>query len=279
MRERRDPDRLAQAGQLAMLLEVSASPKPGNVDRCHDYPDTRYEDFLASSVAVYPVLMRAASSRARIGRLIFEAVSASKTWHKGGNTHFGAFTLLIPLIIGGGEQKAAHDAVKSTGWEDAIEFYRAAQIAGVRVKPVEDLDLTDPESFDRIKRERLSLYEIFSISASYDLISNEWVNGFPRSFRYAEILRDDVRRLGLNDGIVMTFLRILSESPDTFVAMKFGADVAREVSERARVLTRDFDLDKIKSFDEELIERRINPGSSADIIIASLFIALVRGWI
>ncbi|WP_394339345.1 triphosphoribosyl-dephospho-CoA synthase, partial [Methanoculleus sp. UBA331] len=30
------------------MLEVCAYPKPGNVDRCHDYSGTRLEHFLAS---------------------------------------------------------------------------------------------------------------------------------------------------------------------------------------------------------------------------------------
>ncbi len=29
--------KLAELAQLAMMLEVTAIPKPGNVDRCHDY--------------------------------------------------------------------------------------------------------------------------------------------------------------------------------------------------------------------------------------------------
>ena len=37
--------------ELAMLFEVSAYPKPGNVHRTRDYPGTRFEHFLASAVA------------------------------------------------------------------------------------------------------------------------------------------------------------------------------------------------------------------------------------
>ena len=52
-----------------MLLEVSASPKPGNVDREHNYPDTFFEHFIASSVSVYPTIEMAARSRSGIGAL------------------------------------------------------------------------------------------------------------------------------------------------------------------------------------------------------------------
>ena len=40
--------RIAQAAQMACLLEVSAD-KPGNINRTHDFSDSRYEDYLPVS--------------------------------------------------------------------------------------------------------------------------------------------------------------------------------------------------------------------------------------
>ena len=99
---------IARCAQLAMLLEVSASPKPGNVDREHNYPDTCFEHFMASSVSVYPVLELAARSRSGIGALLRNAVCESSAWQRGGNTHFGAFLLLIPLSMAAGELFDSH---------------------------------------------------------------------------------------------------------------------------------------------------------------------------
>ncbi|MFW5974397.1 MAG: triphosphoribosyl-dephospho-CoA synthase, partial [Natrialbaceae archaeon] len=39
-----------QNAQLALLLEVSSTPKPGNVDRKREYPDLRFEQFMAGAV-------------------------------------------------------------------------------------------------------------------------------------------------------------------------------------------------------------------------------------
>lgn len=74
---------VARCAQLAMLLEVSASPKPGNVDKEHNYPDTCFEHFVASSVSVYPVLELAARSSSGIGTLIRSAVRESSAWQQG----------------------------------------------------------------------------------------------------------------------------------------------------------------------------------------------------
>ncbi|WP_343241290.1 triphosphoribosyl-dephospho-CoA synthase, partial [Methanoculleus sp. UBA389] len=46
--KKRPPMNRAEQAQMAMMLEVCAYPKPGNVDRCHDYSGTRLEHFLAS---------------------------------------------------------------------------------------------------------------------------------------------------------------------------------------------------------------------------------------
>src|SRR5690606_41139306 len=90
----------ADRAQLAMMLEVCAFPKPGNVDRCHDYAETRLEHFLASTILSRKALERAEQCEGGIGDIILDAVGRTNV-HSGGNTHFGAFILLIPLLCGG----------------------------------------------------------------------------------------------------------------------------------------------------------------------------------
>ena len=46
---------VAAAAQLACLLEASA-PKPGNVSPGRHFADARYEDFLASAIAIGMVI-------------------------------------------------------------------------------------------------------------------------------------------------------------------------------------------------------------------------------
>lgn len=320
---------IARCAQLAMLLEVSASPKPGNVDREHNYPDTCFEHFVASSVSVYPVLELAARSRNGIGALIRSAVCESSAWQKGGNTHFGAFLLLIPLSMAAGEllnscEKTpkllpdefevlaahAHAFVQATDSEDAVEFYRAFEVAGVRVNSVDEFSLGDPESTSELKAQEVTLYELMDIARGYDLIANEWVSGFGRCLEGAKSITEFMKAqnpgaensvsncsgTGINEAIVYTFLKLLSRHRDTFIETKFDKDTADYVSSRAGEIlsaweeasgnaeasgniTRDFAalLPAVQEFDSELLNKRINPGSTADIIIAGLFIALLGG--
>ena len=314
---------VARCAQLAMLLEVSASPKPGNVDKEHNYPDTCFEHFVASSVSVYPVLELAARSSSGIGALIRSAVRESSAWQQGGNTHFGAFLLLIPLSMAAGNlfyshkesyyklspdefealAARAHAFVRETDCEDAVEFYRAFDVAEVRVNSVDEFNLGDPESTAELREQGVTLYKLMDIARGYDLIANEWTSGFRRCLEGAKSITEFMQAqksgaensvlncsgTGINEAIVYTFLKLLSRHRDTFIQTKFDKDTADHVSFRAGEIlsawekpsghTRDFAslLPAIQEFDSELLKKRINPGSTADIIIAGLFIALLGG--
>lgn len=315
---------IARCAQLAMLLEVSASPKPGNVDREHNYPDTFFEHFIASSVSVYPTIERAARSRSGIGALFRSAVCESSAWQQGGNTHFGAFLLLIPLSMAAGEllnssrevrcelspeefeklASRAHFFVRATDCEDAVEFYRAFDMAGVRVNSVDEFSLGDPESTVELRGQKITLYELMGMAEGYDMIAGEWVSGFGYCLEGANSITKFMQSRnsgveysvlncsgsGINEAIVYTFLKLLSRHRDTFIQTKFDKATADYVSSRAceillayekasddRIMDFASMLPAVKEFDLELLKKRINPGSTADIVIAGIFIALLGG--
>ena len=285
-----NPTHIARCAQLAMVLEVSATPKPGNIDRDHDYTDTRFEHFLASAVGVNPVMEKTARSTSGVGSFIHQAVLESARWQNGGNTHFGAFILLIPLVMAGGAcgdavclRERAARLVKETTVDDAVELYRAFSDAKVRVKPVGDLDLSDSASVDKIKEQGLTLYDMMEMSAGYDIIAEEWVNGFEKSFECARMIREKISTHNINDTVVLTFMEMLARNNDTFIRTKFDSEKAEEVSTRAAEILKkggdDMDIlrNDIHAFDMELLDEGVNPGSTADIIIAGLFMALFEG--
>jgi triphosphoribosyl-dephospho-CoA synthase len=78
------------------------------------------------------------------------------------------------------------------------------------------------------------------------------------------------------DSIVEMFLTQLATEPDTFIIKKHGRQVADRVLVRARkVLEGSL---SVETFDDECIREGINPGSTADITIAAIYIALGEGW-
>jgi len=263
--------RPVERAQLAMMLEVTAYPKPGNVDRCHDYPETRLEHFLASTIFARAALEEAESGKGRIGEIIGHAVRDTSC-HAGGNTHFGAFILLVPLLYGR-DIPGAISAVSRTDTSDAVAFYKAFALTSVKMNATDELDVNDPGAIAAIRDRDMTLLDIMQHSAANDMVAREWVTGFRLVRRGADLLQE----LGPGrQSIVDAFMTLLATEPDTFIIKKHGSEIARETMLRARDVL-DGKL-SIRQLDEDCIQRDINPGSIADIIIASIFIALGEGW-
>lgn len=274
-------DRIAQNAQLSMLLELSSSPKPGNIDRCHDFGDMSFQQFVISAVSAYPVFRRAALGEVGVGALILEAVKAWREWGLSGNTHFGSLTLLIPLAMAAGKPGTLEieikSALESTTVADAVDFYRAFDLAGARVADIGKFSLKDKTALDALKTQGKTLLDLMKLSKDHDLVAREWSTAFQRSFHLSKALRENVSRYGLNCGVVRTFLLALSEVPDSLIQAKFGEKVAHKVSARAALALEDEGLSTASNLDRELLMEDINPGSTADLIAASLFIALTKG--
>ncbi len=287
MAGRLTPSFVARCAVLAMALEVSGTPKPGNIDREHDYVGTKYEDFLASAIGVYPI-MEKACREGSIGSLILEASGESVRWQEGGNTHFGAYILLFPLIKAA--MRGPFDELKDnvvrvvseTSIQDAVDFYRAFSMVDVRMKEPKDLnsnerplDVSDSSSLDELGRRGTTMLDIMQISAKNDMVAREWVDGFRLCFRAADKIRAKRKTGTMNDATVLTFLELLAEEPDTLVAKKYDMSKAIYVQKLANdVIERRMTL---KELSHRLYVEKINPGSTADIIIAGLFISLLNG--
>jgi triphosphoribosyl-dephospho-CoA synthase len=254
-----------------MMLEVTAYPKPGNVDRCHDYPETHLEHFLASTIFARQALEEGAEGKGRIGEIIGHAVRDTNR-HSGGNTHFGAFILLIPLLYGK-DIPGAIAAIGKTDTSDAIAFYKAFAMTSVKMNETDELDVNDPHTLTMIRDREMTLLDIMQHSAAHDMVARQWVTGFPLVRRGADLLKETGPG---RQSIVTMFLTLLATEPDTFIVKKHGIEVARETMLRARDVL-DGKL-SVQQMDEDCIQRDINPGSIADITIASIFIALGEGW-
>jgi triphosphoribosyl-dephospho-CoA synthase len=274
-------ERVAQCAVLAMLFELSSSPKPGNVDRCHDFSDIGFNHFLISAVSAYPIFRKAANGEGSAGSLILEGVQAWKTWNLGSNTHFGSLVLMIPIAIAAGKPDELHrelaNVLEKTSVTDAIDFYSAFEKAKARVVEVDSFSLNDQNWHEAVRESGKTLLELMRLSSKHDIVAREWASNYERSFLLAKRLDEQISRYGQNEGIVRTFLESLAEVPDSLICAKFGWEVAQKVSQRAGEALLDDTLGKAHELDEDLLAHDINPGSTADLIAASLFISLLEG--
>ncbi|AEA47206.1 triphosphoribosyl-dephospho-CoA synthase [Archaeoglobus veneficus] len=276
----------ATAAVLAMLLEVSATPKSGNVDREHSFEDLRYEHFLASSASSYPVFLRAAENRGSVGQLILDAVVETSRWHRAGNVHFGAFLLLTPLVYswraGRAESiaKAAVETLKNTTVEDSLAVLKAFRLSGARAMDVEELSLEDDSTAEELKRERINLYDWMLLAPRENIIARELTEGYTASLSGMKTLIETFEEFGdVNAAIVFTYHKLLSEYIDPLVVAKHGIETAKKVRDTARKVVEAFggNIDVFKPLDEEFVRRRINPGTIADLTSSSIFLALIEG--
>jgi triphosphoribosyl-dephospho-CoA synthase len=275
------PADVAAAAQLACLLEVSA-PKPGNVSPERHFHDTRYEDFLASAVAIGPALSGAAENP--LGTTIRTAVEATRRWTKS-NTNLGIVLLLAPLgraalRSGGTLRERLARVLAETTVADAGQVYAAIRHAGpggLGASAEEDVAGTPT----------VTLREAMALAADRDAVAREYVTDFALTFGVGvpAIRASRQEGLGWTEAAVEAYLTLLASSPDTHIARKLGQAEAQSVSRRAVEVrtaggTRSAAGRKaLTALDAELRDprNRRNPGTTADLTCAALFVVILEG--
>jgi len=235
------------------------------------------------------------------GGRILQAVEDMMAWQHGGNVNLGIVLLFSPLAAGagyciregrvdGGELRSSlRNIIDSTTPSDAVSVYRAIRLAvSERVLGhVEELDVTDDSALEQIRREETTLLEVFHKCSDRDSICGEWVTGFEVTFTVGTpYLREALRDRDPNAAIVDTFLYLLSEHPDSLIQRKRGLEKALEVSAKARRIlmaggySHERGKEMVVALDDELhaASGGLNPGTTADLTAASIFVALLEGW-
>ena len=133
----------------------------------------------------------------------------------------------------------------------------------------------------------LALREAMAAAAERDSIAAEYATGFALTFDEGlPALRralDD--GLGPRDATVELFLALLAAVPDTLVARKRGRAAAERVSERASATLAAGGVRSaegraaLAALDAALRRdgNALNPGTTADLVTAVLFVALLEG--
>jgi triphosphoribosyl-dephospho-CoA synthase len=272
---------IAQLAQMACVWEACA-PKPGNVNRIHDFSDTSLDDYLLSAIAIGPAFENAADLS--VGRLILHATKDTRKLVRS-NTNLGMILLLAPLVKACVRKGAAsirrklNAVLNSLTVQDARLAYaaiRLAQPGGLGRVPEADV-AGDPST---------TLLEAMELAKDRDSVAREYVTGFSVSFEIGAPAMKEARSRGtdLPNAVVQAFLTILSRLPDTLIARKKGLNVARQVSGHAHevlnkggVLTPE-GRTALAKLDHALRDpnHTLNPGATADLTTAAIFLNLLE---
>ena len=250
--------------------------KPGNVHIHAAGHRMTVADFLASAAASAPLI--AAAGRG-VGARILAAVAATRA-ACGQNTNLGILLLAAPLAAAAERPPplaaGLASVLEALTVEDASLTYRAIRLAS-------PAGLGSSAQHDVTDEPAVTLLEAMRAASGRDLIARQYATG------YADVLGIGVPRLlacraaGWSDpwATSATYLAFLAAFPDTHVARKHGAHMASTVQHRAM----EFDArlrsaidplplhDLLLDFDRELKDAEINPGTSADLTVASHFAA------
>jgi triphosphoribosyl-dephospho-CoA synthase len=270
----RTAESVAGAGQLACVLEVSAE-KPGNITPSHDFHDTTYEDMLRSAIAVGPELARAGDRP--VGETVLAAVRASRRVAPA-NTNLGIALLLAPpakaALDGGPLRERLGATLRALDVADARAAYAAIRLAAAG-------GLDEPVEHDVRAEPAVGLRDAMASAADRDSVASEYVTDYALTFDVGlpALAAALGAGLALRDAIVELHLRLLAHTPDTLIARKAGADAAALVSAGAREVLAG--RRTLRNFDDELRAEgnTLNPGTTADLVTATLFVALVEGML
>ena len=273
------PDVVAQAFHNACLAELDAL-KPGNVHRFADGHRMTVADFEASAAAAAPAIGMAGLS---VGARIERAVTATKNV-AGQNTNLGIVLLAAPLAqaamsAGGTLRDRLAQVLGTLSIEDARAAYRAIRTAAAGgLGEVAEQDVgTEPT---------INLLEAMRAAETRDRIAWNYTHDYVDIFDLGLKWRNGgLTRWGqTNWTTTYVYLGFLAHIPDTLIERKFGGAAASEVRDEARPIEAGFSqcrrpeemVAPLTAFDRSLKERDLNPGTSADLTVATLFASALQ---
>lgn len=259
-------DDLEQAILTACLLEATAR-KPGNVHPLARFDDCDWGTFCESTQAIAPVLARGLG----LGQAVLNAVAATRA-RVGRNTNLGMILLLAPLSAAKGalSPEGVEDILQRTTAEDCRFVYEAIRLARPGgLGRTNQADVHDTPT--------ISLVEAMRLAADRDLVARQYVTDFAAVFRISNQF-SATELPALEREIITAYLEQLACQPDSLIARKCGVATAKDASKRARLA---LDRGQLRELDEWLRGdgNRRNPGTTADLIAAGLFVAIRAGRI
>lgn len=263
----------------AMLLEVSATPKPGLVDRNNSgaHNDMDFFTFMRSAASLAESFVEFAEEGFRGGKgnippsevfpnvrkigviaekKMFLATNGINT-HKGEIFSLGLLSACAGYIAGSGSEITA----------DGVMTLAGGMCRGICERDFADVNTKIPGTLTKGER-------VF-IEHGITGIRGEAESGYPvvRNVSLPALTEYLAEGLSINDALAMTLIHIMAEAHDTNIISRHDLSIAEEVMRIAReMIESGFGLDDIKRLDDDFILKWISPGGSGDLLAVTWFV-------
>jgi triphosphoribosyl-dephospho-CoA synthase len=275
---------VAQAYKDACLAELSAL-KPGNVHIFADGHGMMVKDFILSAEASAPVM---AELDIGVGQRIKSAVQA--TWQAVNcNTNLGIILLAAPLIQASllackeGKSSSLKSALatvlQTLTVDDAVLTYEAIQLAS-------PAGLGKADQHDVNVQPSVTLLAGMQAAQERDLIAMQYSNGFADIFDIGLAQYQSAMSCWSNESwaVSAVHLAFMAGFPDSHIVRKYGASKGAEIQQRAaEYLYGLLEQENPKLYQRALLEfdaalkaEKINPGTSADLTVATVLASYLQ---
>lgn len=267
-------ERIAAAFKWACLAELDA-PKPGNVHVFAGGHRMTADEFVRSAEAAAASL---SAEAARVGARILGAVEATFA-AVGANTNLGIILLCAPLAAAA-EAEAADlraqivEVLRDLDVQDAALAFRAIVLAA-------PAGLGHSARHDVFEPPTVGLLQAMTEAADRDRIARQYATNFADVFELGLPRLEAAIRQHVDPkwATLATYLGLLSAFPDSHILRKYDSRTADEVQRRAAAFQASLQaathparlLPELLAWDAELKAAGVNPGTSADLTVATLF--------
>ena len=266
--------------QIKFVCDVEMeSLKPGNVHKFSKSNDMSIKNFLRSSLIISKCLTK---KNLNLGIKIINSVNEIQKKVKK-NTNLGIILMLSPIVSVVLEEgiiskeklvRKIKTLIKKQSIKDSIHIFKAISITSPG-------GLGFSKKYDVNKLPKINLHKAMEYSKKRDLIARQYCNGFEDIYSTGiPAYKKFYNKWGkVNWALTGVYLTFLKKFNDSHIARNKGKKIATNVRKEAQkyyfFLKRNKNLNKIKKkllfFDKKLKSKRINPGTTADLTVATLF--------
>jgi triphosphoribosyl-dephospho-CoA synthase len=269
------PQQLAELYREACEIELQAF-KPGNVSVYSEGHDMTVADFrISAEVSATPLC----NPDYCLGEKIFYAVKNTRE-AVACNTNLGIILLCAPLIQAISYahpdltlRQALRQVLTTTTLEDADWVFKAITLASPG-------GLGGSDEQDVKTQATVTLTEAMQLAAAKDRIALQYVTDYKDIFDFTVLIYYNAMSKWGDQGwaVVSVYADLLRQFPDSHIERKYGDQHSEMVASKMTLLSEELSktnnpervMPLLYSMDQELKSRGVNPGTAADITVATV---------